>query len=95
MTLSGGRRAAVRWGRARRSWVGGARRLVPAAPEGAVAVAPERRVGARRAGACGRASDAGSRERLYVERVSAGKPEWGGRDSNPRPRDYESPALTR
>ena len=21
-------------------------------------------------------------------------PEWAGRDSNPRPRDYESPALT-
>ena len=26
--------------------------------------------------------------------VSAGQTMWGGRDSNPRPRDYESPALT-
>ncbi len=25
---------------------------------------------------------------------TAGQTVWGGRDSNPRPRDYESPALT-
>jgi hypothetical protein len=29
------------------------------------------------------------------DRVSAGQMRWGRRDSNPRPRDYESPALTR
>jgi hypothetical protein len=27
-------------------------------------------------------------------RVSHTRSKWGGRDSNPRPRDYESPALT-
>ena len=26
--------------------------------------------------------------------ISPGQTVWGGRDSNPRPRDYESPALT-